>query len=274
MKTRTESLDTHKSHQLNLTDTHCHLDMDAYDSDLEAVLSTARDHGVNQIITIGINTESSKRGIAIAQSHRGVYATVGIHPHDAASATSETLEQLSVLTDSEKVVGFGEIGLDYVKKYAPVETQKQAFAMQLGLAREVNLPLVIHDREAHEDTLRQLKLSGPFPAGGVMHCFSGDVEFARQIIDLGFHISIPGIVTFKNATELHRVAQQIDLRHILIETDGPFLAPIPFRGKRNTPDKVRFTAQKIAELKEVSIQEVADQTTANATTLFKLPELK
>ncbi len=253
-----------------LIDTHCHLDMLAYSDDLAAVLENARTGGVRAVITIGIDLESSEEAIALASRHAMVQATVGIHPHDVGNIDMGDLEDIESLIEhgSGKIVGYGEIGLDYVKRYCDPEVQKKLFAAQLGIAKNHKLPVVIHDREAHDDILRILKEHGPFDNGGVMHCFSGDMEFARKTMDLGFHISIPGIVTFKNASALREVAMKIPLEAMILETDGPFLAPDPYRGKRNEPLYTLYTADCIAGLRNIELEELADRTTANALDLF------
>ena len=257
--------------EFELIDTHCHLDMEAFQSDLDTVIRSAAEHGIRRIVTIGIDEASSLRAVAIAQRHAGVYATIGFHPHDALEATADALDRVAALADETPVVAYGEIGLDYVKRYAPPDVQHKAFADQLGLARELDLPVVIHDREAHADCLELIRRAGPLPRGGVMHCFSGDRRLARKVIDLGFLVSIPGVVTFSNASELREVVRATDLDHLLLETDGPFLAPVPRRGKRNEPKLLLYTAQMIAELKQVELSEVARATTANAVRLFRLP---
>ena len=254
-----------------LIDTHCHLDMEPFAADLEAVIRAAAEHGVRRIVTIGIDEASSLRAVALADRYPGVYATIGFHPHDAVGATGAALERLATLATEAKVVAYGEIGLDYVKQYAPPETQRRAFADQLSLARTLDLPVVIHDREAHADCLDLLRKAGPLPRGGVMHCFSGDSRLAREVIDLGLLVSIPGVVTFNNAADLREVVRATDLDHLLLETDGPFLAPVPRRGKRNEPKLLLYTAQVVADLKQVSLAEVARATTANAVRLFRLP---
>jgi len=257
-----------------LIDTHCHLDMEEYQADLETVIQAAAQHGIRRIITIGIDLASSCRAVSLAQQHAGVFATVGIHPHDADQANRETLKQLADLEKNARVVGYGEIGLDYAKKYAPAEVQRKAFAAQLQLAKTLDLPVVIHDRDAHQDVARLIRSAGPFPRGGVMHCFSGDRRLAEEMVDCGFFLSIPGIVTFANAATLHDVIRAIDLDHLLLETDGPFLAPVPYRGKRNEPKLMLYTAQMVASLKQVSLEEVARATTTNAVRLFHLPEVR
>lgn len=253
-----------------LIDTHCHLDMSAYEADFTEVLARASAAGVTRIISVGIDLESSRRAIALAEQHDGIYATVGVHPHNVAELAEGDYAELPVLCRHPKVVAYGEIGLDYVKNYAPVALQKEHFVRQVALAKELQLPLVVHDREAHDDIMEMLEGAGPFPAGGVMHCFSGDATFARRVLALGFYISIPGVVTFAKAEMLHGAVRGIPLGSLVLETDGPFLAPVPKRGKRNEPQLMLFTAQKVAELKGVSLEEVARQTTMNAVRLFSL----
>ena len=253
-----------------LIDTHCHLDMSAYEADYEAVLARAVAAGVTRIISVGIDLESSRSAIGLAEKHEGIYATVGVHPHNVAELTEADYAELQELCRHPKVVAYGEIGLDYVKDYAPVARQKEHFARQVALAKELRLPLVVHDREAHDDIMELLEGAGPFPAGGVMHCFSGDAAFARRVLALGFHISIPGVVTFAKAEMLQEAVREIPLASLVLETDGPFLAPVPRRGKRNEPQLMLYTAQKVAELKGISLEEVARQTTMNAVHLFGL----
>lgn len=259
-----------------LIDTHCHLDMEAYSTDFSTTLDTAYQHNIKTIITIGIDESSSKRAVELAEAHTMLFATVGVHPHDVEHITETTLNTLATLAEEHKdqVVGYGEIGLDYAKQYAPQDIQRHSFARQLALSKELQLPVIIHDREAHDDTIRLLKAEAPFKYGGVMHCFSGDLEFAHQVLDFGFHISIPGIVTFKNAKEMKEVATHIPLESMLLETDGPFLAPMPYRGKRNEPAYLLYTAQEIATLREIDINQLAKSTSANARTLFNLPPLQ
>ncbi len=254
-----------------LIDSHCHLDMNAYHADLDEIISSAEKCGVNRIITIGIDLTSSRRAVELADQYPGVFATIGIHPHSAEEASDVVYQELKKLTSKPKVVGYGEIGLDYARMYAPKKNQLQVFAQQLELARDLHLPVVIHDRDAHKDTLMLLRQQGPFPAGGVMHCFSGDVAFAEEILALGFYISIPGIVTFKNAVDLQQVVLEVPLTRMLLETDGPFLAPAPWRGKTNRPEYLLYTAGKMAELRNISVDEVARQTTNNTEKLFSLP---
>lgn len=253
-----------------LVDSHCHLDMDDYRDDLQQVVERATRHGVSGIVSIGIDLASSRQAVAIAERFKTVRATVGIHPHHADDVDQTTLDELALLVERnrEQIVGLGEIGLDYVKRHAAPERQRSALVKQLGLARELGLPIVIHDRDAHEDCLKLLQAEGPFDKGGVMHCFSGDPELARIVLDMNLHISIPGIVTFKNAHDLQAVAAQVPLDRLLVETDGPFLAPVPFRGKRNEPLYTLYTAAAIAALRGVALSEVARHTSDNACRLF------
>jgi len=253
-----------------LVDTHCHLDMIDDGLYADRVIDRALAAGVKAVITIGIDMESSKKAVEFAHNNAGVYASVGIHPHHAGDLTDEALDVLESLARSQRVVAYGEIGIDTVKDYAPLPVQHSAFVRQLQLAKRLGLPVIIHNREAHEQIYELLRANGPFPAAGVIHCFSGDGATAKKFIDLGFYISIPGVVTFNNAQMLHDAVRTIPLSHLLVETDAPFLAPVPFRGKTNEPLYTLYTAQKIAELKDVTLDEVARQTTANVQKLFGL----
>ncbi len=258
------------SHTSQFIDTHCHLDMSAYCDDLETVLNHALSNHIQKIVTIGIDLTSSRRAINIAQRYPQVYATIGIHPHDVDNLKNSDyteLEQL-YLHHSKHIVGFGEIGLDYVKKHSEPSRQREHFKRQLELAHDLKLPVIIHNRDANDDTIQLLSEASPLDYGGIMHCFGGDIAFAHKVLDLGMLISIPGIVTFKNATILQEVAREIPLTSMVLETDGPFLAPHPFRGKRNEPSYLLFSAKKIAELREIDIELVSNHTTANAENLF------
>ncbi len=255
-----------------LIDTHCHLDMDDYANDLESIVQNAANNSITGIITIGIDLESSHKAVELAKRFPGVWATIGIHPHNAANVDKDTYRQLQSLAKDKanKVVGYGEIGLDYAKKYAPRDVQIINFEKQLDIAKELNLPVIIHDRDAHDETLDILKAHAPFPTLGVMHCFSGDIELANKIIDLGLYISIPGIVTFNKSDVMQQVAREIPLQRMILETDGPFLSPVPYRGKTNKSEYLIYTAQKIAELRGISLDDIARQTTLNSKALFRL----
>jgi TatD DNase family protein len=253
---------------IEIIDTHCHLDMLATDKELETVIQSATAVGVKQIITVGIDLQSSQKAVKYAEQYPGVFATIGIHPHNVALITDSSIEQLIKLADHPKVIAYGEIGLDFVKLYAPKKVQLEQFERQAEVAKNLNLPLIIHDREAHDDILTILKNGLPFPAGGVMHCFSGNLHYAKKILDLGFYLSIPGVVTFNKAADLQEVARKIPLEALLLETDAPFLAPVPMRGSKNKPDYLLYTAQKIAELQKTTLDKVARITTENAAKLF------
>lgn len=259
---------------LHLVDSHCHLEMKPFWGDLDAVLDRAAAAGVRQIVSVGIDLPSSRNALALAERFENIFATVGIHPHAVAGITEADYEEMRLLASHPKVVAFGEIGLDFFKKYAPEDQQVKHFRRQLRLARELELPLIIHDRDAHHQVMALLQESGPFPAGGVMHCFSGDMALAEQTLELGFFVSVPGIVTFTSADDLREVAAQVPLASLLLETDGPYLAPVPMRGKRNEPAYLFHTARKVAELRSISLAELATATTANAANLFKLPSLE
>ncbi len=258
-----------------LVDTHCHLDMDVYADDLDQILQNAFRNNVRAVVSIGIDLESSAEAVRLARKYAMVSAAVGIHPHEVDNITDKTFAIVADLVEKnkEEVVGYGEIGLDYVKKHSLAENQRRQFRNQLALADELQLPVIIHDREAHDDTMAILKEKGPLRYGGIMHCFSGDIRFAGQVLDLGLHISIPGTVTFKNADRLKEVATKIPLSSLLLETDGPFLTPHPFRGKRNEPQFVLFTAREIAELRDIPLDELAERTSRNACLLFGLSSL-
>ncbi len=254
----------------SLVDSHCHLDMDVYNPDLEAVLKRAKIQGVHSIISIGIDEASSAAAIEIAKAYPMVKASVGIHPHDVENTNHKSYQRLKTLiTENRKhVIAYGEIGLDYAKLYADKTTQRKVFDEQLQLAKELNLPVIIHDRDAHDDTMEILEANAPFAKGGVMHCFSGDIKLAEKVLALGFYISIPGVVTFKNGKDLQSVVKEVPLESLLIETDGPFLTPVPWRGKRNEPSYLPYTAEAVAILKETTMQDVALQTSRNVEKLF------
>lgn len=254
-----------------IIDTHCHLDMKMYREDLEKIIANAADHGVARIVTIGIDLESSVRAVALSKKFSQISATIGIHPHDARNSSDSDFSALRALyhTNPDYIVGYGEIGLDYAKLHSPKNIQKELFDSQLNLAGELGLPVIIHNREADADTIDILRNASPLKHGGIMHCFSGDFDFAKKVLDLGLLISVPGIVTFKNSPVLQDVVKKIPLSSMVLETDGPFLAPHPFRGKRNEPLYILYTAQKVAEIKQTSLMEVARQTSQNSETLFQ-----
>lgn len=276
MKNKLEDNDEWKSvpETSPIIDTHCHLDMSAYATDLEKVLGRAFSQHIKRIITIGIDLVSSVKAIELATKNDKISATIGIHPHDVELLQEDDYLELEKIYRSHptQVVGFGEIGLDYYKEYSDPVKQRYHFRRQLEMADSLNLPVIVHNREADNDILEILLDAKPLSCGGIMHCFSGDYNFARKILDLGMLISIPGIVTFRNSPTLQEVAKKIPLTSMVLETDGPFLAPQPFRGKRNEPAYLIYTAMKIAELRQIDINMVARQTTENAERLFSLTD--
>jgi TatD DNase family protein len=253
-------------------DSHAHLDMKDFERDRQQVLERARSGGLSHIITIGIDYASSLKGLELAKTHDFIFSTVGYHPHDADEMNPSHLAALSRMVSEPKVVAWGEIGLDFYRNYAPRDRQIDVFERQLDMALEVDLPVIIHDREAHDQVFDILKARGKGNRRGVIHCFSGDYDLAMVFIDLGYFISIPGVVTYKNATLTHEVASRIPLESMLIETDAPFLSPVPERGKRNEPLFVKYTAKEIARLRHLDVQDIAHQTSENAIRLFNLPD--
>jgi len=251
-----------------LIDSHAHLEMKEFDSDREEVIKRAGNEGVDFIVTVGTNLKLSQKAVALAGQYENIYASVGVHPHDVAHTDENTWGSLKELVNTKReiIVAYGEIGLDFFRNISPKEKQIEAFGRQLELASELNLPVVIHDRDAHEQTLKIVKSSGV--RRGVFHCFSGDYEMARQCIDLGFYISVPGVVTFDKAKTIQDVVQRLPLSSILLETDAPYLAPVPHRGKRNEPSFIVNTAKKVAEIKKISWEEVAQVTACNTMNLF------
>lgn len=251
-----------------LIDSHAHLEMKEFDRDRAEVIGRARAAGVEAIVTVGTNLRLSRKALSLARQYENVYATVGVHPHDASKADDKVLEELKQLAEDAKVVAYGEIGLDFFRNISPRENQIEIFATQLQIAKALDLPVVIHDRDAHEQTLTMVRDSGV--RRGVFHCFSGDWNMARKCIDLGFYISIPGVVTFEKSKVLQEVARRVPADAILLETDCPYLTPEPHRGKRNEPSFMVHTAQKVADIRGIPIEELATAATANTRRLFGL----
>ncbi|MBI5074713.1 MAG: YchF/TatD family DNA exonuclease [Nitrospirae bacterium] len=252
-------------------DTHCHIEMKEFDPDRDEVIKRAREAGLEAMITIGSDLEGTLQGVKLAELHDCIYSSVGIHPHEAKDFTDQTYSLLRDLAQKQKVIAIGETGLDYHYDHSPRELQQTVFRKQLELANETCLPVIIHSREADEDTLRIVWESGC--SRGVFHCFSGDAAMAEQVMALGFYISIAGPVTFRKATGLQEVARSIPDDYLLVETDAPYLTPEPFRGKRNEPAYILNTAKKIAELRGISLQDLSRITTLNAKRLFSIGTL-
>lgn len=249
-------------------DSHAHLDDEAYDDDRSEMLSRARKSGISLVINVGYDLPSSRNSVALAREHDFIYAAVGIHPHDADTATGDAFNELREMAKFPKVVAIGEIGLDYYRELTPGEVQQEAFRKQISLAKELNKPIIVHDRDAHGDVMAILKEEAPFVKGGILHCFSGSWEMAKECLKLGFYISIAGPVTFNNAGKLKEIAAQVPLERLLIETDSPYLTPQPHRGKRNESSYVVHVAERIAELREITPEEIGEVTTANAKKIF------
>ncbi len=253
-----------------LFDTHVHLNDDQFDEDLEEVIERARENGVERVVVVGFDEKTIKRAIELIDTYDFMYAAIGWHPVDAIDLTDSYLEWIEELTAHPKVVAIGEIGLDYHWDKSPKDVQQVVFRRQIQLAKKLNLPIIIHNREATEDVVTILEEEGAAEVGGIMHCFSGSPETAKRCLDMNFYISLGGPVTFKNAIKPKEVAKAVPLDRLLIETDCPYLAPHPYRGKRNEPSYVRLVAEQIADLKEVSFEEVAKVTTEHANRLFKI----
>ena len=265
---------------MTLIDTHAHLDYFKFDADRAEVLERARSAGVAAILNVGVDVPSSRRAVALAEQYEAIYAAVGMHPHDAKKLDGAALAELRDLAQHPKVVAVGEMGLDFYRDLSPRDVQRRAFKSQLAWAVKLGKPVIIHDRDAHQEVLDVLTdwaagLGGSPLAGrpGVLHTFSGDLEMAEKAMELGFYLSISGPVTYQNAGRLSGIVQALPLDRLLVETDCPFLAPHPHRGRRNEPAYVRLVAGRIADLKGISLEELAEATTANAQRLFGFESL-
>ena len=256
---------------VSLVDTHVHLDMIDHGTHTKQVIERASDEGVSALISMGIDLESSGKAVEYARRYPQVYAAVGLHPNDAQDFDHVAVNRLMELAREQNVVGWGEIGLDYYRKHTPVGLQQEAFEAQLEAAAALDLPVIIHDRDAHEDCLSILKSAcRSADLAGVFHCFSGSRVVAEQVLDLGFHISFTGVITFPRTEELSEVVRFVPLNRLLVETDSPFLSPVPFRGRPNEPARVGVVAERIARIRDIPFEEVAQWTTRNAEVLFGL----
>lgn len=261
-----------------MIDTHCHLNFHTYDEDRAEVIARATNTGVDRIIIPSIDTDTIQEVLDLAHSNTGIYAAVGIHPNDTADFSDQDLQTVKAFSQQDKVVAIGEIGLDYYWDKSPKNRQQAAFEAQLALAAERELPVIIHNREASDDVMDILgKWVSTLPESlqdrpGVLHSFSAPPEIAERALNAGFYLGFTGPITFKKADELRAIAARVPLDRILVETDGPFLTPHPYRGKRNEPAYVQYMVERLASLHQISSDEMAAITTANAERLFSLPE--
>lgn len=253
----------------NLIDTHAHLTMPEFD-DIEDVLVRAKDASVNTIINVAFDIDSSIKSVELSDRYHNIFAAVGIHPQHADDVNDDAINRLKTLANDKKVVAIGETGLDYFENNVPKDTQKQLFIRHINLAGELNLPLIIHVRDAYDDALEILRKEKTLPIKGVFHCFGESIEYAKKILDLNYYISFTGIITFKNAHNVRETAKYVPLDFIMLETDCPYLAPQIYRGKRNESAYLKFIAEKLAEIKGISFEEVCEGTTKNAIRLFNL----
>ncbi|MFC1562586.1 TatD family hydrolase [candidate division KSB1 bacterium] len=252
-----------------LIDSHSHLQFNSYDEDIEKVIHRSLKNDIKYIINIGTNYDDSVKSVRLSEKYENIYSAVGVHPHDSVKMSEAEFEKIAELLKLKKVVAVGEIGLDYYKDYSPRDVQKEVFKKFLNLAEAEKLPIIIHNRNASEDIKEIILKESKEQLFGVMHCFSGDAKFAKDLVEYGFYISFAGNITypkFKSAD----VINTIPLERILVETDCPFLSPVPKRGQRNEPSNVRFVAEKIAQIKEVPFEEVKRVTSENARKLFRL----
>jgi TatD DNase family protein len=255
-----------------MIDSHCHLDFSQFDNQREKAILQARQAGVNTIINIGTDLSSSTKSIELAITHENLYATVGVHPHDARTVNDDVLKKLEELTDHPRVVGIGEIGLDFYRDHSPRNVQRQVFQKQLELAVRTGLPVVIHTRQAFEETVAIIGDYAGELKGGVFHCFPGNVDEAQIVFDLGFVISVGGIITFKDSG-MSKMAAEVPLDKIILETDAPYLAPVPHRGKMNYPAYVVYVYEKLAQLKSIPVSKVEKVTDRTCQKLFGLVEI-
>ncbi len=253
-------------------DTHAHLNDPRFDDDRDAVIQNCFRNNIGLIVNIGCCIKSSRDSIALAKKYPGIYATVGVHPHDAKELDEVGFETLKILAKEDKVCAIGEIGLDYYYDNSPRDMQKYWFERQLALAVETDMPVVVHNRDAHKDCLDILRKFDLKKNSGTVHCFSGSVETAKEVLKMGLYVSIGGALTFKNANRIIEVVKNVPMDRLLVETDCPYLSPEPFRGKRNDPSKTVFVAQKIAEIKGLTVDEVIKQTMHNGCSLFRIKE--
>lgn len=253
---------------LGLVDTHVHLDFPDYADNFSEVLQRAEENRVKGMISIGISPGSSQKVVEIAEKYDNIWATVGVHPHDVKSLSDHYLQELSRIAQSPQVIAVGETGLDYFKMRSPQDEQRKVFRQQIQLAKELNLPLVVHSRDAEEDTQKILEEEKAHQVGGVLHCFSGGLDFARSALEKGYYLSFAGPVTYPKSHRLKEVVKEVPLNRILLETDAPFLTPQQFRGKRNEPAYVAYIYREVASIKGIMEEELEESCMINARRLF------
>lgn len=253
-----------------MIDSHAHYDDAAFDNDRNALLSSMNENGVSLIINVGDNVESSKRSIELAEKYDFIYACVGIHPEHADKVSDKDFDEILKLSEHEKVVAIGEIGLDYHYEGYSKDAQNELFRRQIKIAHKADLPVVVHERDACADVLDVLRTEDISKTGGLLHCFSGSLETLKTVMDMGMYISLGGIVTFKNARTAPEAAKHVPLQRLLLETDCPYLAPTPFRGQRNNSILMRQTAEKIAEIRGISFEDVEKATSKNAKRFYRI----
>jgi len=257
---------------MELFDTHCHLSFEPLCQEVPAILQRSRDAGVKSWITVGTDIKDSEKAVALAEQFENLYAAIGLHPHEAQSLTAEALNRLRQLAENPKVVAIGETGLDFHYNFSKQPDQIRAFVAQLKLAAELNLPVIVHSRNAFEQTMELLQQYGPADRPVVLHCFSGSAEQLRQVLARGYYVSFTGLVTFKNASGVREAARQVPLDRLMLETDCPYMSPEPMRKQKiNEPALMVHTARYLAELKAVELEQLAEATTANARSFFGLP---
>lgn len=252
---------------MHLVDTHCHIDLDAFDDDRDAVVERAHKAGVKEMLVIGFEPERWKAALELREHIPGVSIAAGLHPNSAKQFSTELIDQIAAEAQRPEVIAIGETGLDLYWDDAPLELQQKAFAAQIDLARQLDMPFIIHQRDAEAEVLDVLR-QFPTPLNGVLHCFTADWHYAQSILDHGLHIGLGGAITFKSRTDLHQAATEMPLDRIVLETDSPFMAPVPHRGKRNEPAFVTIVAERLAELRKLETEQIAEATTRNAAQLF------
>lgn len=248
-------------------DTHCHIHFDQFDEDREKVIQRAIQNKVNMVLNIGTDLETSKKAIELAEKFAIVFAAVGVHPNDGDSMDDTVLNQIEEFTHHDKVKAIGEIGLDYYWMQVPQKKQIEIFRQQIKLAKKCHLPIIVHNRDAHEDVLKVLKEEKAGSLGVVLHSFTGDTEYLTSAIKENYYISFTGVITFKNTNYINLI-DKVPLEQLLLETDSPFLTPVPFRGKRNEPSYIKYIAERISKIKGISVEELANITSENARNLF------